>query len=452
MNTPPLPPVPGVPTVTRRQLLAMLGVGGTAAATGLLGACSLDSEARAANRASTQKTSAQKTSAQKTSAQKTSARKTSAQGTGGPGSRVLVVLELRGGNDGFATLVPYGDGRFRRLRDRIWVEPRELAVLDDRYAIAKGLGPLEDRLAFVEGVGVARPDLSHFAMMQRWWQGDPDGTANRATGFLGRCCDAVAAGEPVTGISVGGGSSPAMIADKASTVAVPQLDGIREIARAEPNEQRLRAVLSSFPDTAEDRSLGLGDEPDRLLGIAREGLGGGLDVLSTFNRLGDRPQGYPDTELGTSLGIVRQLISMDSGVRVFHIPWGSFDTHTGQVGAHQEQMGQLGAALGAFLDDVDRAGLSDRVLVATTSEFGRRPEANGGGTDHGTASTMLLAGAVEPGRHGQPPDFGRLDATGNVRATVNLADYYATRASWLGAPPPEVLGAGAVVIPGLTRN
>ncbi len=432
---------PGIPTVTRRQLLAMLGVGGAVAATGGIGAYSLRGGAATA---ATPKGSTATT------------KRAAARSAPVAGPRALVVVELRGGNDGFATLVPVGDARFRRLRDRIWVDEKELVRLDDRYAVPKGLAPIKDRLAFVEGVGVAKPDLSHFAMLQRWWQADPDGTGARRTGFLGRCCDLVAGDQAIAGVSVGGGSSMVMVAERAATVALPQLDLVREIAKPEPEEERLRSSLGRFrPGSANDGgdgSLGLGDEPDHLLSVARASVGSGLDLLGSFARLGERPADYPDGELSTSLAMVRQLISMDAGMRVFHVPWGSFDTHSGQVGSHNDQMAQLGLALGAFLADLDAHGLADRVVVATISEFGRRAEANGSGTDHGTASTMLLAGAVTPGRHGEAPNFSRLDDAGNVRATTSMADYYATLAQWLGASVEDAVVKGATPITGVMRN
>ena len=89
------------------------------------------------------------------------------------------------------------------------------------------------------------------------------------------------------------------------------------------------------------------------------------------------------------------------------------------------------------------------MLVATTSEFGRRPEANAGGTDHGTASTALLLGPVRAGRHGGPVDFNQLDRSGNVSATVPMNDYYATLAHWLGASPADVLGGGGTPLASL---
>lgn len=361
-------------------------------------------------------------------------------------NRVLVVLELQGGHDGFAMLVPYADDRFRKLRDRVWVDPKELHMLDDRYAISKGLEPVAKRLAFVEGVGVAKPDLSHFAMLQRWWHGDPEGNAGSLTGFLGRCCDAAVGGEPVTGVSLGGGTTPALVSAKATTVSLPAIDMVRELSKDEEEQRRLKNVLHSL-SKANGRSSGLGREATTaMMGMARKGLGSSLELSQMVGRIGESPKGYPDSDIGRSLAMTRQLISLGAGMKIFHIPWGSFDTHTNQVGTHVDHMNRLGPALDAFAKDLEANGLSDNVLFATTSEFGRRPEANQNGTDHGTASTMLLMGPVKTGRHGQSVNFKSLDDSGNVKATTSMADYYATLARWVGVSPDAVLAKGANAI------
>jgi uncharacterized protein (DUF1501 family) len=378
----------------------------------------------------------------------------SAKVSSGPNQRVLVVVELSGGNDGFASLVPYADARFRKLRERVWVGPKDLDVIDDRYAVPTGLSPMKNLMAFVEGVGVARPDLSHFAMSDRWWHGDPDGKGVIQTGFLGRCCDALHGDEPVTGLSLGGGSSPAMVTNRAVTATLPQLDMVRDMAKDEEPERRLRASLARMAapktPTPNTSSASAGPEIERLTAVARDNLGSGLELLGTLNRVGETSKTYPEgNPLADALALARQLVSLDVGVRVFHIPWGSFDTHTGEVGSHGEQMRQFGDALAAFRADLEKNALADRVVVATTSEFGRRAESNGSGTDHGTASTMMLTGAVRPGRHGTAPDFSRLDPDGNVRATVSMLDYYATLAHWLGLDVTQVAGKGAVPVTGL---
>jgi uncharacterized protein (DUF1501 family) len=416
--------------MSRRQVLQMLGLTGAGF---MLDACG-------GTNATTEASAKTPTTGKLAKAAKGA---TPASTDGNP-PKTLVVIELQGGHDGFAMLVPYGDGRFHKLRDRIWIDPKELHILDDRYALAKGLAPVAEHLAFVEGVGVAKPDLSHFAMLQRWWQGDPVGDTGILTGFLGRCCDSLAAHEPVTGISIGGGSTPALIAAKATTVSMPQLDAVRELANDEPDQRRVRQALRSV---AAGKS-GLGDpDTDRLLAMARAGLDAGIDLSAMVGSVTETPKSYPDgNDLAASLASIRQLISAGTGIRVFHIPWGSFDTHTNEVGTHTDHMNRLGAALAAFRDDLEANGLADRVLVATTSEFGRRPEANAGGTDHGTASSMLLMGPVKTGRHGAPVDFGRLNDEGNVRATVSMTDYYATLAHWLGASPSDVLTGAATPI------
>jgi uncharacterized protein (DUF1501 family) len=314
-------------TLNRRQLLQLLGLTGAVGAGGLLTGCSLTSSNNAAKATPTTGTPTSSGTATSAPASKPGAagkqRKASTAG------RILVVVEIRGGHDGFAALVPYGDARFRKLRERIWVDQKELVMLDDRYAIAKGLEPVKDRLAFVEGVGVAKPDLSHFSMMQRWWTGDPDGTGSVGTGVLGRCCDALHGDEAVIGVSLGSGSSPAMVSETAPTVSLPQLDGIREISKSEPNEARLRKSLAMLTNGEGDAAaLGLGEDPDRFAALARRGMDSGLDLLQTITKIGERPKRYPENnELADAFALTRQLVTLDVGMSVFHIPWGSLDTH-----------------------------------------------------------------------------------------------------------------------------
>ncbi len=422
--------------VSRRQFLSMVGL--TTTATLLPAALDLDgSSADAAKRAKR---------ASGASKKKTAVAEgplVAGRPVGGP--RVLVVIELQGGNDGFSMLVPTADARFRQLRNRAWLNPKDLVRFDDRYSIAAGLAPLASRVAFVEGLGVPKPDFSHTGMMTRWWQGDPDGTGTNRTGFLGRCCDVLDTGSPVVGVSVGGGSTPALLSAKAPTVALPGLDSLRELTQDQ--DARMRPTMGALTDGGGETE-GLEFVDGDLLARARVGLASGLTLLNGLGGITGKTK-YPDNRLASALGLARELVSLNVGVRVIHVPWGSFDTHTGHQWSHPEQMRQLGVALTAFHNDLVRSGLSDRVLIATTSEFGRRPEANAGGTDHGAASTALLLGPVRPGRHGAPVNFEQLDPSGNVAATVSMTDYYATIAGWLGLPPSEVLTAPGAALTSL---
>jgi uncharacterized protein (DUF1501 family) len=329
----------------------------------------------------------------------------------------------------------------------VWTDPKELHVLDDRYALSKGLEPVAKRLSFVEGVGVAKPNLSHFDMLQRWWQGDPEGNAGLLTGFLGRCCDASAGTEPVTAVSLGGGSTPSLISTKATTVALPALDAVREISKNEEEQRRLKKAMQTLAGTNVGAdNLGSGKSTEQLMAMARLGLSGSLNLAAMVGRIGEAPKTYPDNDIAHTLALTRQLISLEAGIKIFHIPWGSFDTHTNEVGVHADHMSRLGAGLEAFAKDLEASGLSDRVLLATTSEFGRRAEANQSGTDHGTASTMLMMGPIKTGRHGGAVNFKALDNEGNVKATTSMTDYYATLASWIGVRPEDVLPKNSHII------
>ncbi len=419
-----------VPTlVSRRRILTMMGVGAAIAVT------PLDAIEATAKKA-------KKSSAPKKPAGSPQVKPSKVAQSDGP--KVLVMIELQGGNDGFSMLVPSGDSRFRSLRDKVWFNPKDLARVDDRYSMAAGLAPIASRLSFVEGVGVPKPELSHGDMLTRWWHGDPDGTTTDQTGFLGRLADVLgeSTGNPITGVGLGGGSSPALVSTRPTTVALPNLWSLQDLVKDQ--DARMRPTLAALAEGGSELT-GLAAGSGELMAAARTGIATGLGLISSLSGLSGKPTGYPDNQLSPGLSLARELISLNLGVRVMHVRWGSFDTHSGQQYSHPDQMRQLGASLTAFHNDLAAHGLANRVMVATVSEFGRRPQANAGGTDHGTASTMLLMGPQKPGRHGVSPDFGRLDQAGNVTATVSMADYYASLASWVGVPASAVLKSGTAI-------
>ncbi len=356
-------------------------------------------------------------------------------------ARTLVLIELGGGNDGLATLAPVGQGRYQQLRPNLAFTPEDVIDLGDGWGLHKGLEPVAARLAIVEGVGAPENDLSHFAMQRRWWQGDPEGDDAFHTGFLGRCCDLLAGDEPITGASLGQGAAPILTAEKASTLALPSIDSMQGMFGDEPPARGIRAgwaALVAGGATGEYGELTIG------------GIGGALELLQLLADIPETSAEYPGSELGGRLALASRLIRSGAGVRVIHVPMGDFDTHDDQRGRHDGLMTEIGAALAVFLDDLDEAGRAGDVLVATASEFGRRPESNANGTDHGGASVALLAGPVKPGRHGESPSLDKLDEQGNLTPTLNFRDYYATLAEgWLGIPATEVLPSGATTLDGL---
>lgn len=349
-------------------------------------------------------------------------------------ARVLVVLELAGGNDGFSMAPPVEADHLRSMRPTSAHGPADQLNGDGDVVLHPGFGRLRHRpLLLVDGVGSPAPDLSHFEMLRRMWAGDPDGTQATPTGFLGRLCDQLDTGAPVTGLTIGAASSPALIAERAGTIGLPELWCLEWLSDDDWWAETYRDTLAQM--TSRDA----GDT--EALALARRGIAGGLGLGDLVTRL-PVVEGYPETSLGTNLSLASQVIDGDVGVRVIQVSVdGDFDTHENHLERHDELMNELDQALDVFLADVAGRGHGERVLVATTSEFGRRPEENGdAGLDHGTASTMLLAGPVRSGRLGEQPSFTDLDDDGNVTATMSMNDYYATLAeSWFGVPAASVL-------------
>lgn len=362
-----------------------------------------------------------------------------------PEDRVLVIVELAGGNDGLSTVVPGEDPEYRRLRQELALDPAELHWLDDEVGLHPNLSRLAAHgVATVEGVGSDRPDLSHFAMEQRWLRGDVRGTASARDSVLARLTAAVSTdGRPFGAVSLTG-TTPHLSASP-QAVALSDPDELWFL-RPEHEWQEVAGLRSAWTELGDDRpgATALRHAAERLNGLAAD-----LAEGSVRDRDWEDPLVADGGPLGAGLALAADLIAADVGVRVIHTSMGGFDTHDGHGWVQDQLMDELDRGVGGFLDRLDERGLSDRVVVATTSEFGRRLRANAsGGLDHGTASTMLVAGAVDAARHGEAPPLTRLDDDDNLVATVNFDRYLASLgqewmgvdAEWLLPEPAEPLG------------
>ncbi len=363
------------------------------------------------------------------------------------GNRVLVVVELEGGNDGLSTVVPYGSGAYYDLRPNIAIPQEEVLVLDDEVGLHPNLTRLHQRgIGVVEGVGSTEGNLSHFEMVQRWSRGDMSGTANLRSGFLARVAGTIDNDSPLVGLSVGGPTTR-FANSTASTLALDNPDALWYLAAGEDPNTRLdtyHAGLTSFAQDEESMAGVVGSSWLQLLDL-------GATINEQTQRENDEtnPMFTDGGRLGRQLAVAADLIAADVGVRVVHAHLGGFDTHENHLGRHSNLMAQVDAAIDGFLTQIELDGAADRVLVATTSEFGRRVAENERGLDHGSASTMLLAGApVTPGRYGAAPQVGNPDDNGNLRTEVPFDAYLATLAErWLGVEGASVLPGDPEILP-----
>lgn len=350
---------------------------------------------------------------------------------GAVSDRVLVVIELDGGNDGLSTLVPAADSRYHDLRGDLAHDPGTVIAVDDEVGLHPALARTAERgLVTVEGVGAATPDLSHFEMAGRWRQGDVDGASRFDHGFLGRLADGLASTSPLAAVSVAG-AAPDLDGEMAVGAHLQGIDDLWFLSQPDwLQASAYREVLAGYGDASIEQVISLAD---RLAAVATDEN----DDDAT------RQMRQDGGDLGRQLVTAADLLDADLGTRIVRARLSGFDTHEGHRWRHDSLMAQIDAALDGFRRRLDAAGLADRVLIATISEFGRRVEPNDSGLDHGTASTMFVAGPGEWGevrRLGESPSLAQLDADGNLRATVSFDRYLGALAEgWMGVDAASVL-------------
>ncbi len=344
--------------------------------------------------------------------------------------RVLVIVDLFGGNDGLSTLVPYGSGRYYDMRPDLAVPQDDVLAIDDEVGLHPSLTRLHERgVLAVEGVGPIDGDLSHFDMSARWQRGDVDGTnAHLRTGFLARLVDAVDDGSPLVGVSTTG-SSPYLTNATAATLSMSDPDQLWMLQQDDWDEMRFfRDQLTAFDDGPVAAGYA------RLIDLA-ERLDTGDEEFDW-----EQPMIAEGGSLGHQLYLAADLIAAGVGTRVVYAGTGDYDTHSDHQWRQADNLSQVDASVNGFLERAEQLGFADRVVVATVSEFGRRVPENGSGLDHGSASTMLVAGGGLSGLAGERPALDDLDEDDNLQTTVGFDRYLASLAQeWLGVEATSVL-------------
>jgi uncharacterized protein (DUF1501 family) len=356
--------------------------------------------------------------------------------------RILVVLELAGGNDGLNTVVPFGDDAYARVRPTLRLSGDQVIKLSDGLglnAAMRGMARMwaDGTLAVVQGVGYPNPNRSHFESLAIWQTASPGAGDRGSLGWIGRGLDGGRVPPDGAASALAVGDSPLPVALRGRRSVASSLDAI-EVFRVK-NEAAVRPQLAM---------TGAGD----LAAFVRRST---LDAYTTADRLaalspdGGKDPTYPDTRLAARLRVIARLIRGGMGTRVYYTSQSGYDTHAYQFGQHNNLLGVLSAALLAFQHDLDSAGLADRVLLMTFSEFGRRVAENGGrGTDHGTAGPVFLCGPrVRPGLVGSSPSLGDLD-NGDLKWSIDFRRIYASLLeNWLGLPSRDALGGAFEPLP-----
>jgi uncharacterized protein (DUF1501 family) len=346
----------------------------------------------------------------------------------GVGSRVLVVVELSGANDGLNTIVPYTNDAYYHARPKLGLRPEKLRKLDDQFAVQSGMAGFErlfkdGQLAIVHGVGYDNPSFSHFTSMAYWQTGAPN--SGDPYGWLGRLADA---------LDPGGGDNFIVDVEARQSLAV-QARAHVPLTFFQPDHFKRDATFeekAALDQIASPRTARNGAETF-LFDVAASARRAEMHVREACAAY-RTPVDYGLIRFG--LERVAALIAAGFPTRIYYVsyPHNAFDTHVNQADNHARLLTYTSDHIAAFLADMARIGRGSDVSLMVFSEFGRRVAENANlGTDHGTAGPCFIAGQpVRGGHYGTMPSLTDL-GDGNMRFTTDFRRVYATMAAaWMG--------------------
>jgi uncharacterized protein (DUF1501 family) len=355
--------------------------------------------------------------------------------------RILVLVQLAGGNDGLNTLVPFEDANYYRLRPVIGLPKDKVLKVSDTHGLHPSMTAMQNllkdgKLGIVQNVGYPNPNRSHFRSTEIWETASASSEFT-STGWVGRYLDNVCSGAPAdqhdpVAIHITSGLPPSLVGEQShpSFGLLPNGANRRETEET----RKLLESIATAPLAADDSASFLKHTF--------------MDTLVTEKRVQkfigdykpDKP--YPGSTFAASLRNVAALIAAGLPTRVYFVSLSGFDTHSNQLGQQANLLTVLSEGLAAFQHDLEAHKLDGQVTTATFSEFGRRPSENESrGTDHGTAAPLFVMGSsVKAGLHGTPPTLD-LARNQDLTYTTDFRSVYATLLDrWMGCPSEPVLG------------
>ena len=344
-----------------------------------------------------------------------------------PGTPILVMLTLYGGNDGLNTVIPYADSLYYSSRPEISYKAETVLPLDAELALnpsMKGLKNLWDqnKVAIIRGVGYPNPDRSHFSSMAKWQTASPAKNIN--TGWLGRWIDSQAE-DSMLAISLGSVLPPLFAGAKRSGSVLPLGGLVIPKGTIGVNCQQLSKVSRS---------------DSNLMAAAATSMRNLFSVSSTVQPVLKAPapvnpdlptvnggNAGGDSNLAQQLDVVAKLIAAGAPTKVWSVSLGGFDTHANEANAQAELLGVVSDSISRFMGQLKSTTRANDVTIVVYSEFGRRVVGNGSqGTDHGTSGPMFIIGdKVKGGFYGDQPSLKNL-IKGDLAVTTDFRDVYAT--------------------------
>jgi uncharacterized protein (DUF1501 family) len=355
-------------------------------------------------------------------------------------SRVLLLVELKGGNDGLNTLVPYADPKYHELRPAIGVARERVLPLDEKVGLHEKLEPLMEAwkardLAILQGVGYPYPNRSHFRSIEIWDTASAS-TQTLSEGWIAQAFEGAS-------LPKGAGVDSIVTDTNALPSTGPSLRTI--VMQDAENFLRQAEVMKDSGGMVDGGNPAL-----RHLLAVRHEVNAAAQGLSDKLRAAPPPaQAYPpELALGRQFDLANRVVTARVPVVAIKMALGGFDTHANQVQTHERLLPVLASNLALLRRNLIAADLWNDVLVMTYSEFGRRAKQNASaGTDHGTAAPhFVMGGGVKGGLYGVHPSLSDLQ-DGDIRHSIDFRSVFATvaQACWglqrdFGLRQPQKLG------------
>ena len=343
--------------------------------------------------------------------------------------RILVIVRLKGGNDGLNTVIPkYDYSTYASLRPTLKITDANSFALSADFRMPNYMNPLQalwnnGKMKVVHGVGYPNQNLSHFSSADLWSSAADNGSPLQ-TGVFGRYYEDMYPDYILNPPTV----PPAVQIGSLSNLMFNGEETGYAFSVANPEQLAQIAQSGTAYDMQNLPTCDYGTQLGFMRGVTNT-VYNYSSVINAAYTSTDNSVTFADNEIAKQFAIVSRLIKGFLGTKIYMVTLDGFDTHANQPAAHQQLMSQLTQAIANFYTDLESGGVAQDVLTMTISEFGRRAHENASnGTDHGAASTMLLfgEGLNDSGFVGTHPDLNNLDTNGNLQFTTDYREIYAS--------------------------
>ncbi|MDB5226960.1 MAG: twin-arginine translocation pathway signal [Bacteroidota bacterium] len=354
--------------------------------------------------------------------------------------KILVIIQLSGGNDGLNTVVPFENNLYYNARPQIAIRKNEVLKLNEQTGLHPAMQDFKElyddgKLCLVNNVGYPEPDRSHFRSMDIWHTAS-NSNEYKSTGWIGRYLDE----------KCGSCDKPTQVLEIDDTLSLAlKGNNVKGLALKDP-KRLYGTTMDPYINRISKQHLAgdhQHDNAEYLYKTLAETISSAEYIYQT-SKIYHSAASYPDHQFGKSMKTISELITSGVNTKVYYVSLGSFDTHFNQQTRQANLLKQLSETVKIFLDDLKKNGKDNDVLLMTFSEFGRRVEENASaGTDHGTANQVFLIGngLKKKGIFNEVPNLADLDE-GDLKYNIDFKNIYATiTRKWLNSDDEKILGS-----------